>query len=85
MCRWNTTHRWKALDEGYNFFLDLITIGGLHKKLCAFKIARVRVVGISRLPVGSPKTKSHLDVALMESYKVYYMGKVVASLESGLW
>jgi hypothetical protein len=26
-------YRWKALDEGYNFGLDLILIGGLHKKL----------------------------------------------------
>jgi hypothetical protein len=32
-------------------------------------------VGISRLPLGNPKTKSHLDVALLESYKVYYSGE----------
>jgi hypothetical protein len=44
-------------------------------KLCALKVARVLVVGISRLPLGSPKTKSHLDVAPVESCRVYYMGK----------
>jgi hypothetical protein len=29
-CRWRATYHWKALDEGYNFVLDLISIGGLH-------------------------------------------------------
>jgi hypothetical protein len=32
-------------------------------------------VGISGLPFGSPGTKMHLDVALVESYKVYYKGE----------
>jgi hypothetical protein len=32
-CMWRATHRWKALDEGYDFGLDPISIGGLHKKL----------------------------------------------------
>jgi hypothetical protein len=27
------------------------------------------------LPFGSPRTKSHLDVALAERCKVYYMGE----------
>ncbi len=30
---------------------------------------------ISGLPLGSPKTKSHLDVALVEWRRVYYMGE----------
>jgi hypothetical protein len=30
---------------------------------------------ISRLPLGSPRTKSHLDVAPMERRKVYYKGE----------
>jgi hypothetical protein len=32
-CRWHATCHWKALNEGYNFCLDLIPIRGLHKKL----------------------------------------------------
>jgi hypothetical protein len=75
VCKWSATHCWKALNEGYNFALDLITIGGLHRKLCALKVVKVLVVGISRLPLGSPGTKSHLDVAPMESCKVYDMGE----------
>ncbi len=30
---WRATCRLKALDEGYNFGLDLVSIGGLHQKL----------------------------------------------------
>jgi hypothetical protein len=47
----------KALDEGYDFALDLILIKGLQRK------------------VGSPKTKCHLDVALVERHKIYYKGE----------
>jgi len=34
---------------------------------------------------GTPKTKCHLDVGLMERHKVYIGGKVVASPKSGPW
>jgi hypothetical protein len=73
--RWSATHSWKALNQGYNFALDLIIIGGLQRKLCALKVARIPVVRISGLPLGSLGTKNHLDVALVESYKVYYIGE----------
>jgi len=32
----------------------------------------VRILG---LPLGSPKTKCHLDVGLVERHKVYYKGE----------
>ncbi len=67
VCRQRATYRWKALDEGYNFASYLIIIGGLHKNLYAFKVARAPTVGIS-----SPGTKNHLDVAPMKRHKVYY-------------
>jgi len=69
------TYRWKALDEGYNFALDLILIGGLHAKLWAYKVTRIPDVKISGLPSESPKTKCHLDVGLVERHKVYYKGE----------
>jgi hypothetical protein len=50
-------------------------IGGLHRKLCTLKVAKVLVVGISRFPLGSLETKCHLDVAPVKSCRVYYMGK----------
>jgi hypothetical protein len=72
--RRRATYLWKALDEGYNFSSDHIAIRGLHKKLCALKVAEVSVDAISGLPLGSPGTKNHLDVAPMERRKVYYKG-----------
>jgi hypothetical protein len=38
-CRQHATYCCKALDKGYNFALDFIVIGGLHKKLCTFNFA----------------------------------------------
>jgi hypothetical protein len=73
--RRRATYRWKALDEGYNFDLDLIAIGGLHKKLWDLKVAGVLVVAISVLPLGSPRTNGHLDVVPVERCKVYYKGE----------
>jgi hypothetical protein len=45
--KWCATYHWKAFDEGYNFSLDLIMIGGLHAKLCALKVMGVPVSRIS--------------------------------------
>ncbi len=73
--KWHGTYYWNALEKGYNFASDLIMIRGPHKKLCAFKVARVLVVAVSGLPLGSPGTKSHLDVAPVERCRVYYMGE----------
>jgi hypothetical protein len=78
VCRWHATYHWKALDNSYNFAENLIVIKGLHIKLCAPKVTgvtRVPALGILRLPLRSPKTKSHLDVAPMERCKVYYKGE----------
>jgi hypothetical protein len=49
------------------------------------KIARVAILAISRLPLGSPEKKGHLDMGLMERYKIYYEEKVVTSPKSGPW
>jgi hypothetical protein len=50
-------------------------IGGLHRKLCTLKVAKVLIVGTSGLSFGSLGTKNHLDVALVERQKVYYKGE----------
>jgi hypothetical protein len=73
--RWCATYCWKALNEGYNFALDLISIKGLHAKLWAPKVARVPIVGISRFPFGSSRTKWHLGVGPMTSHIIYYKGE----------
>jgi hypothetical protein len=39
------------------------------------KVVGVPSLGISGLPLGSPRTKCHLDVGLVERHKVYYKGE----------
>jgi hypothetical protein len=75
VCRWRAKCRWEDLDEGYNFGLNLILIGGLHKKLWTHKVARIPTLAISGLSLGSPGTKSHSDATLAGRCKVYYMGE----------
>jgi hypothetical protein len=47
----------KLLMRGYNFDLDLTSIGGLHIKLWASTVVGSPILGISGLPLGSPGTK----------------------------
>jgi hypothetical protein len=75
VCKWCATYRWKALDEGYNFALDLTLIGNLHTKLWALKIVEIPTLGISKLPLGSPRTKWHLGATPVAKHKVYYKGE----------
>jgi hypothetical protein len=72
---WCVTYRWKVLEEGYNFALDLISIRGLHTKLWGPKVVGVTNLGISGFPFGNPGTKCHLDVGFMERHRVYYKGE----------
>jgi len=39
------------------------------------KVEGVPTLGISKLPFGSPGTKCHLDVGLVEKHKIYYKGE----------
>jgi len=73
--KWRATYRWKALNKGYNFALDLISIRGLHAKLWCPKVAKVLTLAISGLPLWNPRTKSHLDVGPVERCRVYYKGE----------
>jgi hypothetical protein len=45
-CRWHATYCWKALNEGYNFSLVLISIKGRHTKLWGPKFTQVPTLGI---------------------------------------
>jgi hypothetical protein len=75
ICRQRVTYRWKALDEGYNFVSDCISIRGMFTKLWGSKFARVPTWAISGLPLGNLGTKNHLDVGPVERCKVYYKGE----------
>jgi hypothetical protein len=76
---WFPFMRWKTLDESYNFFLDLTSIGGLHIKLWPSKVAGVAILGIPELPLG---TKWHLSFwpmgpmgPMVPWHKEYYKGE----------
>ncbi len=69
MHRWRVTYHWKALDKGYNFVLDIISIGSMHTKLWGPKVVEVPTLAISGLSLGSLRTKNHLDVGLVERHK----------------
>jgi len=70
--------RWKDLDEGYKFGLDLVTI-----RLCnrSYELPKSRdstrddFGTILGLQLGSPEKKSHLDVVLKTWRREYYMGE----------
>jgi hypothetical protein len=73
--RWHAKYSWKALDKGYNFASNLISIGGLSTKLWAPKVVGVLTLGILELPLGSPRTKWHLSDGPVARHKVYYKGE----------
>jgi hypothetical protein len=56
-CRWLAIYLWKDFDEGYNYVLDLISIGGLNKKLWASKVVGVPISGISEPPTWESQDK----------------------------
>jgi hypothetical protein len=78
--RWCETYRSKALDKGYNFAFDLISIGGLHTKLWAPKVAGVLVVRILGL-----RQNDIWVLVLWLATKYTIKRKVVASPKSGPW
>jgi len=82
VCRWNATHRWKALEERYKFASDLIPIRGLSRKLWAPEVPGVITGIVSGLLLGSPGKISHLERSNVENT---IWGKVVASPKSGPW
>jgi hypothetical protein len=84
-CRGRATYRWKALDKRFHFAWDRIAIWGLLAKLWGSKVAGVPFGAISGLPLGSPRKNSHLDVASVESCRVYYKGEGGGFPKSGPW
>jgi hypothetical protein len=75
VCRWSVIHHWKALEENYNFALDLIPIRGLSKTLWPCKVPGIQIRTVLRLLLGNLGTKRHLDVSAAERRREYYMGE----------
>jgi hypothetical protein len=71
----SATWRWKALEESYNFGSKFVPIRAWGEKLWTPKVPRVQTGTVSRLHLGSPGKKSHLDVASARSCKEYSKGE----------
>jgi hypothetical protein len=69
------TWRWKALDESYNFGSNLVSIQAWGEKLWMPKVPGIQIGTVSGLHLGSPRKKSHLDVASARSCREYYKGE----------
>jgi hypothetical protein len=63
---------WLTVVERYNFASDHISIGDVLAKLLRPKVTKVPTCAILGLSLGSPGTKSHLDVGSAASHRVYY-------------
>jgi len=74
-CKWHATYHWKALNNSYNFVLNLTSIEGSHKKLWAPKMARIPISKFLRLPTQESQEKWHLGVTFIIKYKEYYKGE----------
>jgi hypothetical protein len=65
----------EAFDKGYNFFSNVISIGGLHTKLWAPKLQESQLWEFWDSHFKSPRTKWHLGAGLVARHRVYYKGK----------
>jgi len=66
VCRRSAIGHWKALEESYNFGLDLIPIRGRNQEIWVSKIPWVQPGTVSGLLLGSLGKKCHSDVAPAE-------------------
>jgi hypothetical protein len=71
----SATWHWKALNESYNFGLDLIPIQVQSEELWMSKVLGLQPGIVSGLQLGSHGKKSHSDVASIVRCKEYYMGE----------
>jgi hypothetical protein len=68
----SVTWRWKALFEGYNFGLDLVSIGGWGEELWSPKVPGLQPGTVSEFHFGSPGKKNHSDATPMGECREYY-------------
>jgi hypothetical protein len=83
VCRWSTTHRWKALEKSYKFAWDLIPIWGLNRELWVPKVLGVQTETISDSSLGVPRIKAIWMQVWRSNAENTIWGKVVASPSSG--
>jgi len=83
--KWSVTYCWKALDKGYNFSINLITIESMHTKLWGPKSRESQFWEFQNSHLGVPGHNSIWMWASWRGTKYTIRGKVVPSPKSGLW
>jgi hypothetical protein len=84
-CRWSAKHCWKALEESYNFGLNLVPIQVRGEKLWTPKFPRAQIGTISGFHFGSPGKRAIWMQVRRRVAENTIWGKVVASPESRSW
>jgi hypothetical protein len=82
VCTWHATCHWKDLEEGYNFALDLILIGGLHAKLWALNVVESQLWEFHDSHLGVLGQNDIWVLVLWPSIEYTLRGEVVASPKS---
>jgi hypothetical protein len=83
--RWFATYHWKALEKGYNFTLDLVSIRVINAKLWAPKLQESQLWQFFNSHFGVPGQNAIWMWVWWKGTKYTIRGKVMASHKSGLW
>jgi hypothetical protein len=70
-CRWRATYHWKAFDEATTL-LQTSSQSMIYKQ--SYGVPKSQESQLWQLS-GSPETKCHLDVGLVERHIIYYKGE----------
>jgi hypothetical protein len=78
-CKWRAIYRWKALDKGYDFALDFISIESLHVKSWAPKLGKSQLWEFRNSHLGVPGQNDIWVLVPWPCIKYTIKGKVVPS------
>ncbi len=84
--KWCATYRWKALDKGYNFASNLVTIEGLNKKLWASNF--VKSLNFENFGIPDLEVLGKMTFGCQPSWLIIeniIRGKVMVSPKFGPW
>jgi hypothetical protein len=84
-CRWSATHRWKALEESYNFDVDVVLIQVRGEKLWSPKSWESKLGQFRDSILGVPGKRTIWMQVWRRVAENTIWGMVVASFESGPW
>jgi hypothetical protein len=82
--RWHATYFWKALNKGYNFSFNPISIKGL-QEIMASKLAKISVSRFWRYLTWESHEKFYFGAEPVVNHRSYYKRESGGFLKSGPW